>query len=191
MHRQPGSSSTLSRKPGYHNDRYRACILHRVPSKISHLRVFGIECQCVLRARESLRLDILLRLKAGGIPSGGSFRFTVQPADYHTFRARVVPQCRCGGLLAMPSGRYPYLRPYRASRCCFCHGDASRCQQSRGYRLARFEQSAQTHASSMYVHRLLFRILPRYVGGQAASEGRFGIRSVPTDSYTSVGRPVS
>ena len=25
--------------------------------------------------------------------------------------------------------------------------------------------------------------LPRYAGGQAASEGRFGIRSVPIDSY--------
>ena len=32
------------------------------------------------------------------------------------------------------------------------------------------------------VHRLPFQILPRYAGGQAASEGRFGIRSVPTDS---------
>ena len=41
------------------------------------------------------------------------------------------------------------------------------------------------------VHRLIFRILPRYVGGQVASAGRFGIRSVPTDSYITVGRPVN
>ena len=53
--------------------------------------------------------------------------------DYHTFRAQVVPQYRCGGLLAMPSGRYPYPRPCTASRCCFDHGDASRRQQTRGY----------------------------------------------------------
>jgi hypothetical protein len=29
------------------------------------------------------------------------------------------------------------------------------------------------------------------VGGQATSEGRFGIRSVPTGSYFSVRRPVT
>ena len=80
---------------------------------------------------------------------------------------------------------------YRASRCCFCHGDAGRRQQSRGYRCARFEQSARTHPSKICVHRLPFRILPRYVGGQAASEGRFGIRSVPTNSYYLIGRPVT
>jgi hypothetical protein len=58
-------------------------------------------------------LDILLRLKAGGIPSGGSFRFAVQSPDSHTFRARIVPQYRCAGLLAVPSRRYPYPRPLR------------------------------------------------------------------------------
>jgi hypothetical protein len=142
-------------------------------------------------SRYRYRFDILLRLKAGGIPSGGSFRCAVQPADYHTFRAQVVPQHRCGGLLAVPNRRYPYPRPCTASQCCFCHGDASRRQQSRGYRGARFEQSAQTHPSKMCVHRLPFRILPRYVGGQVASAGRFGIRSVPTDSYTTVELPVA
>jgi hypothetical protein len=137
-------------------------------------------------------LDILLRLKAGGIPSGGSFRFAVQSPDYHTFRAQVVPQYRCGGLLAVPSRRYPYPRRCTASRCCFGHGDASRCQQSRGYRLARFRAvGTLAHASSMCLHRLPFRILSRYVGGQAASGGRFGIRSVPTDSYLLTRRPVS
>ena len=100
-------------------------------------------------------------------PERWEFQVCSPSIDYHTFRARGVPQHRCSGLLAVPPRRYPYLRPCRASRCCFCHGDAGRRQQSRGYRCARFEQSARTHPSKICVHRLPFRILPRYVGGQA------------------------
>ena len=54
-------------------------------------------------------VDILLRLKAGGIPSGGSFRFAVQLADYRSFRVRVVPQHRTGGLLALTRTEFSFV----------------------------------------------------------------------------------
>ena len=124
----------------------------------------------------SVLFDILLRVNAdesrvkriedsrtsqiSDLLSGGSFRFGVQSPDYQAFRARVVPRHRTGGLLAMPRGRYPYPRPSMASLCCFGHGDAGRRQQSRGYRLIRFEQSAPWHTlRGCVVHRLPFRIL--------------------------------
>jgi hypothetical protein len=38
--------------------------------------------------------------------SRGSVRFAVQPAEYNTFRAQVVPQRRCGGLLVFTRTKF-------------------------------------------------------------------------------------
>ena len=126
------------------------------------------------------------------IPSGGSFRFAVQSAGYQLLRARVISRRRTGGLLGVPTCRYPYSRLCSVSRCCFSYGDTSKRQQSWRYRGARLQQSAQAHTLlECGVHRLAFRMLPCCVGGQAASGGQFGICSVPTDSYALVGQPVT
>ena len=194
------SSLTDSSKTAWRNEVSRpdGCILWMLHDTFTSLRTGHTLLQCIAHCTDQFRslcgafFDILLRVhaeesRAVGVSGLQSNHRTTTP-----FGARVVPQRRCGGLLAVPSRRYPYPRPCRASQCCFCHGDASRRQQSRGYRLVRFEQSARRHTlRGCGVHRLFFRILSRYVSGQAASAGRFGIRSVPTDSYRSVRWPVT
>jgi len=61
-------------------------------------------------------------------------------------------------------------------------GNVSECFQQSA-RITRFEHMAFTDWSFGYC--LIAG------GGQATSVGRYGIRSVPTNSYTLVGRPVT
>lgn len=86
----------------------------------------------------------------------------------------------------------PILDRIWRSKYCLCHGNAGRHQRTRGHFLVRFKQSARRHIlRGCVVHRLIFRILPGQVGGQAASGGWFGIRSVPTNSCPLVQWPVT
>jgi thioredoxin reductase len=113
------------------------CSTDKIQNLVTRRRISGEEIITTGRERVQsfggdIIVDILLRVNAEESRAVGVSGLEAKSPDDQPFRARGVPQRRTGGLLAMPRGRYPYPRPCTASRCCFCHRDASRCLRTRG-----------------------------------------------------------
>ena len=111
------------------------------------------------KSSQSCIFDILLRLKARGIPSGGSFRFTLQLPDHHIFRARVVPTTSMWWTAGSAKPPLPLSSTVFGIHSLFLPTGCQQTPKDSGYLVSRFQQSSQTYHSRKYVHRFPFRIL--------------------------------
>ena len=79
----------------------------------------------------------------------------------------------------MPSPRYSYLPSYSDSRCCFCHGESGRPQQTRSYFLC-LQQSTPHRLCENRAVIDWFRLLLGCLGRAGRHRRTGGSRSVPT-----------
>jgi hypothetical protein len=78
-------------------------------------------------------VDILLHLKAGGIPSGGSFRFDSPTEQQVSANLAGCSRSEWVRLLGVPSPRYSYPPPYVDSQSCFRLGESGRLRWTWSY----------------------------------------------------------